>query len=524
MEEPTPAPTPSLELESIEGKEEEKPKEAPVSASVPNLPKPAKGKSGRAHSNSPAKAAHENKVMLHSRRSTSMLHELQDYIKGVEAVAAERKEQLEKVFEDKRDQERKERLQRQNCRSHENDYANFANLMDMPTKLRALHEDLKSQKDKVKKYKDKSMAGDRAILMQEKQIQRLRENLKVVSEALAAVGKNAKQVFEEQKLMETISVKETEIQDLEHRLGIVMKSREVDLKRSRHERAMDRRERDALHQELQMLKLDSEEKDKNIRMDAMKIKALTKQLEPLRRQLMKPGGRLLPQAQASNLFLTAVPDEIEEEQVRRLQEPLVVVDDRSVQVMICVVRDDMKIAGKVIVTQEEIEEQAAVRIQASFRGHKVRKTRKYLNGEDEEFDNSGPTKLRTSKIQGRGGNNPEEVNLEEGKSHEGEAGEDQATMDAAATKIQAAHRGKVARKEVEKLKHDGGAAAASPQTNSVPAPETLQAPVASKNSSKKDLGANSTKKPAASKTPVSKAAKPGAVPAPKAKTVVKGKK
>lgn len=48
-------------------------------------------------------------------------------------------------------------------------------------------------------------------------------------------------------------------------------------------------------------------------------------------------------------------------------------DDRHVHLMICVVRDDGKVKGKVIVTKADLEEKAAVTIQSHFRGHMVRR-------------------------------------------------------------------------------------------------------------------------------------------------------
>jgi len=88
--------------------------------------------------------------MMNTRKSNNMLHDLQDYIRGVEAVAAARKDQLERIYEEQRDRERKERMAKDHCRSHENDFLNFGNQVNTPTKIRTLTEEVKAQKDKVR--------------------------------------------------------------------------------------------------------------------------------------------------------------------------------------------------------------------------------------------------------------------------------------------------------------------------------------------------------------------------------------
>jgi hypothetical protein len=102
---------------------------------------------------------------LSTRKSNNILGDLQEYIRGVEAVAAARKDQLERIYEEQRDRERKERMAKDHCRSHENDFMNFGNLVNTPSKMRSLAEDVKAQKDKVKKFKEKAaIAGGRPLI------------------------------------------------------------------------------------------------------------------------------------------------------------------------------------------------------------------------------------------------------------------------------------------------------------------------------------------------------------------------
>jgi len=381
---------------------------------------------------------HKIEGSLHTRRSHSMLHELQDYIKGVEAIAAARKDQLERIYEEKREQERKERVMRQACRSHENDYASFSNMVDVPTKVRALHEDVKNQKDKVRKYKEKLLGAERAVVAQQQQLFKQEEKMRVLQEALTAVGKTPKQVFDEQKVMEQMEEKDKTIADLEQRLRVVMKSRETDYKRFKMERGVDKRAAEVLQEELNDYKNEIEEKDKAIRLGSMKIKALHKQLDPYKRGLMKPAASRLPNAfhqeaqhhldrdmGGGNTFITN-PEDMDGD-----SNATVLHDDRHVHLMICVVRDDGKVKGKVIVTKADLEEKAAVTIQSHFRGHMVRKASQWVNSNENGRPSSSGQNAEPT---------PEEVAAEEAEQH------------AAAVKIQAIQRGNATRKELERIK------------------------------------------------------------------------
>jgi len=309
------------------------------------------------------------KGSLHTRKSTSMLHDLQDYIKGVEAVANARKEELEKLYEERRDVERKARLNRANSTANETDYNYFANMMDIPTKVRALHEDVKYQKDKLRKYKERTNASERTVITQQQQILKLNDKYKVVSEALATVGKKPRQILDEQEMQKALEAKDKQLEEMEHRLQVVMRSREVDLKRYRLEKSAVKREYEILVAEVNAVKLDNEEKGKSLRMDALKIKTLSKEIEPLRKFVDTEKERRrqspvrvrasIPQPKTSRIsdpFMTSLPDEAH---ARHYGEGVrVVYDERHVKLMICVVKDDGKVSGNPIKIAA-VEESAA---------------------------------------------------------------------------------------------------------------------------------------------------------------------
>ena len=54
-----------------------------------------------------------------------------------------------------------------------------------------------------------------------------------MSEALAATGKSVNQVFEDQQIQEDLQKKDNYIKEMEHRVTVIMKSKEADLKKYR---------------------------------------------------------------------------------------------------------------------------------------------------------------------------------------------------------------------------------------------------------------------------------------------------
>uniref|UniRef100_A0A7S0WH37 Lebercilin domain-containing protein n=1 Tax=Pyramimonas obovata TaxID=1411642 RepID=A0A7S0WH37_9CHLO len=276
------------------------------------------------------------------RKSTSMLQDLQEYIKGVEAIANARKDELEKLYEERREEERREKLRRANFKHAESASGNFMQMADIPKKVQSLHEDIKAQKDKARKYKEKANDSERSVLVQQQQLNKLEDKLKVVSEALSAVGKRPGQVFDEKEMLDTLTEKERQLEELQNRLQVVIRSREVDLKKFRLEKKSDKREYEKLLDEFAAAKIENEEKGKNIRTDALTIKNLLKEKADIKRQLTKP-------APTSHDFAHGVPNNKDESDAW----PRVVYDERHLQLMICVVRDDGNRSGKAVPTDEE---------------------------------------------------------------------------------------------------------------------------------------------------------------------------
>ena len=66
--------------------------------------------------------------------------------------------------------------------------------------------------DKVRKYKEKCLTAERTVVAQQREIHRMEEKSKVLQEALNAVGKSPKQVFDEQGILSQLEEKDKTIQ------------------------------------------------------------------------------------------------------------------------------------------------------------------------------------------------------------------------------------------------------------------------------------------------------------------------
>jgi hypothetical protein len=174
---------------------------------------------------------------------------------------------------------------------------------------------------------------------------------------------------------------------------------------------------------------------------------------------LKAAARLPPSSPVeSTPFLTEAP--VGEEEL----EPQVLYDDRHIHLMMCVIRDDGRVAGKKIVTLEEKEEQAAVKIQASFRGHKARLQVKEKAAAEAEAAAAAA----------------EAATPEPGAM----------TEEMAAVKIQAVSRGHLARKQMAAKKEEEEAAVVGPEP---PAEESKEAVPAKGEKGKKGTVTAATK-------------------------------
>lgn len=160
---------------------------------------------------------------------------------------------------------------------------------------------------------------------------------------------------------------------MQSRLDVSEKARHTDQKKAQGLVQNALRDREAAITDMKMTQLALEDKDKECRKHVLRIRELQRQLDPL-----KNLEALQRQQAADEKRLTALRADVEEK-VKHLEEP-------RVFVMLCLIDDESgarrrqkSIAAAALVgdggagaRKEMSEEEAAVRIQAVFRGHQVR--------------------------------------------------------------------------------------------------------------------------------------------------------
>mmetsp|Transcript_27222 Transcript_27222/g.89218 ORF Transcript_27222/g.89218 Transcript_27222/m.89218 type:complete len:494 (+) Transcript_27222:95-1576(+) len=403
----------------------------------------------------------------------NLLSDLQDYVAGVEALAARRKLDLERAEEEKQVFERKTkaleaRMAKQSLAAKE-DAMSFDALGDLHPKVRSMLEDSKVLKSRVKAYKEKCSAHERTITAQQQQVLKLTDKVAALEESLARSKRNPKETFDEGKLLEEIKNKDSTISDLEHRLMVISKSKEADLRKYKAALIAQGKEQESLKRDTEELKGAVEEKDKEIRAAALRIRSLQKKLEPVRRPVQKkeplppvtasissdpassmdsPSGFFLTQAAADTPLMASV------------NSPLgaggAVAAAPPVQLVINIVAPELDKPSEAAAAPAEAEEAstaahpaaygdehtaAVVKIQASARGSAARKEVAAKRQEKQETTAATAIQARV-----KGANARKEVAaIKQAKTEAAE-------QEKAATTVQAHYKGFQARKDVAALK------------------------------------------------------------------------
>ena len=163
---------------------------------------------------------------------------------------------------------------------------------EVPPKIRALIEDAKGLKVRVKKYKDQCGAHERTISSQQAQITKLTDKVSALEGALKKLEKDPETILTEMKNAASATAKvaaaEEKVKEMEHRLSVVMRSKEVELKKFRIAASGIVKEREALEAEIEAMRMSLEEKDKEARAAAIKIRQLKEKMKPKPRPVPKP--------------------------------------------------------------------------------------------------------------------------------------------------------------------------------------------------------------------------------------------
>eukprot|EP00899_Mesostigma_viride_P020875 jgi/Mesvir1/2878/Mv13957-RA.1 len=208
-------------------------------------------------------------------RSVTLLNDLQAYIQSVESLAAQRKAEVELLLQEKKDNDRMHRLV---------DRSKSVNLHvssadENSPQVRALVEDNKVMKDRVRKYKDRCRELERANGSLTSQNLKLADKVKELTRTLEECSRTPAMVAEEKEHEGQLKEKDATIKDLEWKLAVAEKSREAEAKKGRAQQAGHAKEVESLQGQISALKKTLEDKEKEVRADHLKIKLLKKKVE-----------------------------------------------------------------------------------------------------------------------------------------------------------------------------------------------------------------------------------------------------
>jgi len=217
----------------------------------------------------------------------------QEYITEVETIAENRGRELQKT------KEQKQQLTTLNKQLEQGGTGASAALdfdtlqgSEVPPRIRALIEDAKGLKVRVKKYKDQCAAHERTITSQQSQIARLADKAAALEGAVRKLEKDPDTVLAELRnaasAAEKVAAAEEKVREMEHRLSVVTRSKETELKKFRIAASGILKEREAVEAEVDAMRAALEEKDKEARVAAIKIRQLKDKMKPRVRSVPMP--------------------------------------------------------------------------------------------------------------------------------------------------------------------------------------------------------------------------------------------
>lgn len=163
---------------------------------------------------------------------------------------------------------------------------------EVPPKIRALIEDAKGLKVRAKKFKDQCAAHERTITSQQSQISKLTDKIAALETAVKKFEKDPETVLAELKnaaaAAEKVAAAEEKAKEMENRLSVVTRSKEVELKKFRIAASGLMKEREAVEAEVESMRAALEEKDKEARAAAIRIRQLKEKTRPKPRPVPVP--------------------------------------------------------------------------------------------------------------------------------------------------------------------------------------------------------------------------------------------
>ena len=403
---------------------------------------------GLAWPGSPQVLAHERKEGAGLTPSPPAPVDAQHYIEHIESLAQQRKNQVIRLTEENKAFGRKLKQAPQRPKLGEEFGADGT---DLPPRTRAMFEDNRMMKDRVKKCKDKVAQNERTITLQQQQVLKLQDKCSSLEASLQACTHSPKDLMDEALFQRQLGERERAIKDLEERLSILTKSKTADLKAHRVNLAQMRKQLAEKDEKIRELEGVIDEKTKEIRAQGVKVGKLKKKIEPMRVNIEELKREEAEKAAAAR------------EAELKLQELMTPVE---IVLNVIVTESDALGERKEDVDLTEIApgedpelEAAATKIQASFKGHKARKALK----EDEERERAA---VKIQAVHRGAAARRRSVEMKKEKEAVVKAAEEK-ELEEAAVKIQATFRGHQTRKELA----GGGAAEAAPAEEAAEAKE-----------------------------------------------------
>ncbi|KAG1671295.1 hypothetical protein FOA52_010867 [Chlamydomonas sp. UWO 241] len=258
---------------------------------------------------SPTKANSLGSSPKGKSKHMTMLHDLQEYIAGVESIAKRQERELLLVKEEKR--EIQQVMYRIEAHGDKGAYVGFteSSLTDMPPRLRAVFEENKVLKETVKMNKKRNQALEEDLGKRGRQVLVMEDATTVLKAQLKECSRTPAEAEREGALKDQVQALVGRLKDLEREAAVLRKKGEVDAKLLRVEVREARSERDVLHRQCVVLSAALEERDNALRASALEVRRLSKARAPSRAAFLAAFDPTLPAGRGPAAPRTHAPEE-----------------------------------------------------------------------------------------------------------------------------------------------------------------------------------------------------------------------
>ena len=138
-------------------------------------------------------------------------------------------------------------------------------------KKRTFEEDARMLKSQIRKYKEKLEESGKVIKEQNARMNKLEERCERLADALKNRNISVEDIDNIRKFKEELDTKSKEVQELEHKIGVLTKANEVEKKKAKQSFQNSTQEISDLKKQIDTLRDELNEKDKELRLSAIAI-------------------------------------------------------------------------------------------------------------------------------------------------------------------------------------------------------------------------------------------------------------